>query len=30
MTATELTTSAGVDRLVTALSEIPVRAAARA
>jgi len=29
MTATELTTSADVDRLVTALSEIPVRAAAR-
>ena len=28
MTATELTTSADVDRLVTALSEIPVRAAA--
>jgi glycine dehydrogenase subunit 1 len=29
MTATELTSSADVDRLVTALSEIPVRAAAR-
>jgi glycine dehydrogenase subunit 1 len=29
MTATELTTSADVDRLATALSEIPVRAAAR-
>ncbi len=29
MTATELTTSAAVDRLVTALSEIPARAAAR-
>ncbi len=29
MTATELTTGADVDRLVTALSEIPVRAAAR-
>ena len=29
VTATELTTSADVDRLVTALSEIPVRAAAR-
>ena len=29
MTATELTTSADVDRLVTALSEIPARAAAR-
>ncbi len=29
MTATELTTGADLDRLVTALSEIPVRAAAR-
>jgi glycine dehydrogenase subunit 1 len=29
MTATELTTAAEIDRLVTALSEIPVRAAAR-
>jgi glycine dehydrogenase subunit 1 len=29
-TATELTSSADIDRLVTALSEIPVRAAARA
>jgi glycine dehydrogenase subunit 1 len=29
MTATELTSSADIDRLVTALSEIPVRAAAR-
>jgi glycine dehydrogenase subunit 1 len=29
MTATELTSSADVDRLVTALSELPVRAAAR-
>ena len=29
MTATELTTSADIDRLVAALSEIPARAAAR-
>ena len=29
MTATELTSSADIDRLATALSEIPVRAAAR-